>query len=235
LESYAGYTLFKNGYPAAYGGAWVHGRKALFGINIFEQFRGGESGFLFIQLLRVYRQAFGVDYFEVEPYQYGLDNPEGIESGAFWFYYRYGFRPLDKQLNKIAEDEYSKIKSKKGYRTAAKTLVRFTESNIALNLGTKVPEGVHELRERITKYIASNYNSNRTEAVSDSLSWFRDKANFIRMCSKYEEAVLRDIALMAKTLNVQSEAKFELLKEMIPAKPTDMYTFQELLVEFLES
>jgi hypothetical protein len=234
MESYAGYTLFKNGYPAAYGGGWVHGKKTLFGINIFEQFRGGESGYMFIQLLRVYRQAFGVDYFEVEPYQYGLDNPEGIESGAFWFYYRYGFRPLDKQLNKIAEDESQKIKSKKGYRTPAKTLVRFTESNIAMNLGTAVPEGVLALRERITSYIAGNYNSNRSEAVLESLAWFRDKANFIRMCNRYEEAVLKDIALVARTLNVQNPAKLELLKEMIQAKPADMYTFQELLVEFME-
>lgn len=232
MESYAGYMLFKNGYPAAYGGGWVHGRKSLFGINIFEQFRGGESGFLFIQLLRVYHQAFGANYIEVEPYQYGLDNPEGIESGAFWFYYRYGFRPLDRQLAKIAEDEYAKIKSKKGYRTSAKTLTRFTESNIALNLGNGVPPGVHELRERITTYIAGTYQGNRTRAVLESMSWFRDKANFIRLCNKYEEQVLKDIALVAQTLNVQDEARLQLMKEMIIAKPFDMYTFQELLIEF---
>ena len=79
LESYVGYTLFKNGFPAAYGGAWVFGERSLFGINVFEQFRGGESGFILCQLLRVYRQAFNVNYFEVEPYQFGLDNPEGNE------------------------------------------------------------------------------------------------------------------------------------------------------------
>jgi hypothetical protein len=234
LETYAGYTLFKNGFPAAYGGCWLHGKKSLFGINIFEQFRGGESGYLFMQLLRVYREAFGVDYFEVEPYQYGLDNPEGIESGAFWFYYRYGFRPLDKTLEKIAADEYEKIKSKKGYRTPAKTLIRFTESNIALKLGNKVPEGIHAQREKITNYIARNYKGNRTEALLDSMAWFKDKSNFNRLCNKYEESVLKDISLLAHTLNIQSDAKFQLLKEMIVSKPFDMYTFQELLVDFYE-
>jgi hypothetical protein len=126
MESYVGYTLFKNGYPAAYGGGWIYGARSLFGINIFEQFRGGESGFILMQLLRTYKQAFNLSYFEVEPYQYGLDNPEGIESGAFWFYYRYGFRPLDRTLNKLANSEFEKIKSKKNYRSSKTTLTKFT-------------------------------------------------------------------------------------------------------------
>lgn len=234
MESYVGYTLFKNGYPAAYGGAWVHGKKALFGINIFEQMRGGESGYIFMQLLRVYRQVFGVDYFEVEPYQYGLDNPEGIASGAFWFYYRYGFRPLDRELNSLAESEYTKIKSKKGYRSNEKTLTRFTESNIALNLGTVIPEGVHELRKKVTDYIAREYNGQRSVAIKESIAWFRDKANFIRLCNKYEEAMLPDIALTARALYIKDEARLELLKEMILTKPGDMYAFQEALVGFYD-
>ena len=93
LESYIGYTAFKNGFPVAYGGFWVFGDRSNFGINIFESYRSGESGFVMIQLLRVFRQVFHIKTFEVEPYQFGLDNPEGIVSGAFWFYYRFGFRP----------------------------------------------------------------------------------------------------------------------------------------------
>ena len=64
-------------------------------MNIFEPYRGGESGFMMCQVLRVYRQRFGVRFFEVDATQFGLDNPDGIASGAFWFYYRHGFRPLD--------------------------------------------------------------------------------------------------------------------------------------------
>jgi hypothetical protein len=98
LESYVGFTLFKNGLPVAYGGAWVMGERAAFGMNIFEPFRGGESGFMMCQVLRAYRQAFKVRYFEVDAHQFGLDNPDGIASGAFWFYYRHGFRPLSAPL-----------------------------------------------------------------------------------------------------------------------------------------
>lgn len=108
LESYVGYTLFKNEFPVAYGGAWVFGERADFGINIFDAFRGGESGYMFCQLLRVFRQVFQINYFLVEAFQYGLDNPEGIDSAAFWFYYRYGFKPLNKEINMIANIEYKK-------------------------------------------------------------------------------------------------------------------------------
>ncbi|NJN64483.1 MAG: hypothetical protein HC882_06110, partial [Acidobacteria bacterium] len=60
LESYLGFTLFKNGLAVAYGGAWLLGPHANFGMNIFEPYRGGESGFMMCQVLRVYRQRFGV-------------------------------------------------------------------------------------------------------------------------------------------------------------------------------
>ncbi|MBK9983286.1 MAG: hypothetical protein IPP15_12935 [Saprospiraceae bacterium] len=73
-------------------GIW---RKSEFWNKIFSNpFRNGESAFILAQLLRVYKHVFKLSYFEVEPYQFGLDNPEGIASGAFWFYYRFGFRPL---------------------------------------------------------------------------------------------------------------------------------------------
>jgi hypothetical protein len=85
IESYIGFMMFKNGYPMSYGGAWLFGQRSLIGINIFEAFRGGESAIVFVQLLRCYKMAFGANYFEVEPYQFGKNNPEGIQSGAFWF------------------------------------------------------------------------------------------------------------------------------------------------------
>ena len=69
LESYASFTLFKNGFPVAYGGSWIMGERAAVGMNIFEPFRGGESGFMMCQVLRTYRQTFGVRYFEVDAHQ----------------------------------------------------------------------------------------------------------------------------------------------------------------------
>jgi hypothetical protein len=58
LESSVGFTLFKNGIPVSYGGTWIFGPRARFGLNIFDAFRGGESGYTLCQLLRVFRHVF---------------------------------------------------------------------------------------------------------------------------------------------------------------------------------
>jgi hypothetical protein len=117
LESYVGFMMFKNGYPMSYGGAWLFGKRSLIGINIFEAFRGGESAIVFAQLCRCYHMAFGATYFEVEPYQFGKNNPEGIQSGAFWFYFRFGFRPLNDTLHNLSMEEQKKITTRKRYRS----------------------------------------------------------------------------------------------------------------------
>lgn len=162
LESYIGFMMFKNGYPTSYGGAWLFERRALIGINIFEAFRGGESAFIFAQLLRCYRQAFGAEYFEVEPYQFGKHNPEGISSGAFWFYHRFGFRPVDKKLNELAEKEHQQILSQKGYRTTAAVLRKFTASNMFVNFGGKdKPMNPSLISKFISEKINKEHQGNR--------------------------------------------------------------------------
>lgn len=232
LESYVGYTLFKNGFPAAYGGSWVFGECANFGINIFEQFRGGESGYFLCQLLRVYRQVFKVSYFEIEPYQFGLDNPEGIASGAFWFYYRYGFRPLDNTLASIADQEYQRIKKNKEYRTSKKVLVRFTESTLVLKLDEKIPVKVPDISARVIRLIERNYHGDRVKAVQGSVKKFERKTKSIRDLADSRKQVLEEVALWAEACNVKYARKLNFLKQMIRIKPTDLYRYQELLLRF---
>ena len=165
LESYIGFMMFKNGYPMAYGGGWLFGKRSLLGINIFEAFRGGESAFVFAQLLRSYKNAFGADYFEVEPYQFGKDNPEGLQSGAFWFYYRFGFRPVDEQLNKLATEESQKIQTEKGYRSPIPTLKLFTKSNVCVNFSNHPkPVNPADISKYITQQIAKQFNGDRMVA-----------------------------------------------------------------------
>ncbi len=165
LESYIGFMMFKNGYPMAYGGGWVFGKRSLLGINIFEAFRGGESAFVFAQLLRTYKNAFGADYFEVEPYQFGKDNPEGLQSGAFWFYYRFGFRPVDEQLNKLATEEFQKIQKDKTYRSPISTLKLFTKSNVCVHFaGNQKPINPADISKYISQQIVKQFNGDRTAA-----------------------------------------------------------------------
>lgn len=168
LESYIGYVLFKNGVPHAYGGSWIFGNRALFGINIFEPFRGGESSLTILQLLRVYHQYFGVIAFSVEPYQFGKDNPEGIESGAYWFYYKMGFRSDDKQLAKLAEQEMSRMKTRAGYRSPKTTLTRFTESRITWKIKPNIPlsPDPSAISKEITAFVRKNYSGNPQKAIA---------------------------------------------------------------------
>ena len=168
FDSYIGYMAFKNGIPAAYGGAWMMGDGAKVGVNIFETLRGGESAWMFCQILRLYRQRYGVEKFVVEPYQYGKNNQEGINSGAFWFYYRLGFRPMDEFLKMLADREAKIISEQKGYRTSKETLRKFTQSNIELCLSEKeilFPD-TESLSVSITKHIAEKFSGNRKAAIS---------------------------------------------------------------------
>lgn len=234
LESYVGYTLFRNGYPAAYGGAWILGKRALFGINIFDWFRGGESGYILCQLLRIYRQLFNIDYYEVEPYQYGLDNPEGIESGAFWFYYRFGFRPLDKSLNRLAKTEFSKISTNKKYRSKSKTLERFTESNIALQLGSKVPLAMWQIRNKISEMIRLKYKDLRANAEQNCVENFIQKSGYKPVHNKSQLKVLTDLALISEAYGWTKKEHYEIMVNMIASKPKDVFQYQQWLLTLLQ-
>jgi hypothetical protein len=235
LESYVGFTLFKNGLAAAYGGAWVLGPRSNFGMNIFEPYRGGESGFMMCQVLRVYRQAFGVDFFEVEAQQFGLDNADGIASGAFWFYYRHGFRPLDTALAKLAEQERLKITRRPGYRSSEKTLLRFTGSNVALNFGTAVPMQLADITSRVTRLVQARYGGDRRAAERDCMQRFASRASrasLPRRPSENQLAVLAEVAMVAEALAIDAGPRLDALRRMVRAKPADLQRYQGMLLAF---
>ena len=232
LESYIGYTAFKNGYPAAYGGAWVFGERSNFGINIFESFRNGESGYMMMQLLRVYRHEFKISYFEVEPFQFGLDNPDGIESGAYWFYYRFGFRSLSNSLRQLAEKEMIKIRSTSGYRTSARTLLKFTDSSVALQLGSTIPPKVVDITIRVTKLIQRRYQGDRLRAEEDCRLKFTSRTKTSTELNIAENQVLTEVSLWAEAMQQKDPQKLSLLSRMISAKPYDVFTYQVLLINY---
>ena len=234
LESYVGFTLFKNGLPAAYGGAWIFGEYANFGINIFESFRGGESGYMMCQLLRVYKQVFKISFFEVEAYQFGLDNPDGIKTGAFWFYYRYGFRPIDAKLKKIAKDESVKIANRKNYHTSKKVLIQFTESNMGLQLAGKKIVSLYEISEKVKQLIQKQYKGNRVLAEKDSVMRFKIKTLWAKNLNANEEKVLKEVALWAEAMQINDSGKLDLMCQMIKTKPIDLYKYQLLLLNFFQ-
>ena len=235
LESYVGFTLFKNGFPVSYGGAWIFGRAARIGINIFETFRGGESGYIMCQLLRTYKQVFKISYFEVEPYQYGLDNPDGIKTGAFWYYYRYGFRPVDKQLQRLAKTEQEKITTRMNYRSSEKTLLRFTESNMVLNMGKKIHVQVETIAVKLKSFLKNKYQNDYLTAEKDAIQLFCKQTGIhTDALNTIEKKVLAEVAFWVFSMNITNHIQLQRMKEMVHTKPRDLYAYQELLLDLFE-
>ncbi len=168
----------------------------------------------------------------MEPYQFGLDNPEGIASGAFWFYYRFGFRPLDKQLRQLAEKENDKVNAIKSYRSPHKTLIRFTAGNIGLSLGKPLSPKLSSITTKVTRMIAKKFNGDRQLAEEGSRSNFLKKISQHSIFNHAEERVLTEVALWAEAFQIEDERKLSLMAGMIKTKPTDVIAYQQLIRNF---
>ncbi len=118
---YGGLTL-QNGVPIGYIQVDVVGRSAAISFNTFDTFRGGVAAFTFARLLAALRHVFGVDAFSIEPYQLGAGNAEGIESGAWWFYFKLGFRPRARAAQQLAGAELARLRQRPQHRSTPDTL-----------------------------------------------------------------------------------------------------------------
>jgi hypothetical protein len=134
LDTHVGFMLFSNEVPVAYGGGWPFLGLCRIGVSVFEPYRGGPSSYLFAQVLRVYAQRFRAERFVVEPFQFGEANREAIASGAFWFYRRLGFRPVDPPMAALAEREEDRRAVDPSHRSSAALLRRLTGSDLELVL-----------------------------------------------------------------------------------------------------
>lgn len=114
--------IYKNGVPIGYFESLTLFERMESGFNLYYTFRDGETAWLYARLLNVMHHFTGATAFSLDPYQIGYENEEGIESGAFWFYRKLGFRPTSPELLALAEKEEDKIATRKQYRTPARTL-----------------------------------------------------------------------------------------------------------------
>jgi hypothetical protein len=134
LRAYvAGFTL-KNGVPINYIEAiglcdWIE-----VGFNTFYTYRQGETAWIYAQALRCLRAVTGATTISVYPYQIGQKNDEALDSGAFWFYRKLGFRSGSKGLEQLARREEERIAKNPKYRTPKKTLKRLAEAHVFYEL-----------------------------------------------------------------------------------------------------
>jgi hypothetical protein len=128
LRAYvAGYTL-KNGVPINYIEAiglceWIE-----VGFNTFYTYRQGETAWIYSQALRCLCALTAARWISIYPYQIGQNNDEAIDSGAFWFYRKLGFRPGRADLQELCKKEEEKIAANRAYKTPARILKRLAEA-----------------------------------------------------------------------------------------------------------
>jgi len=134
LRAYVAGFSVKNGVPINYIESiglceWME-----VGFNTFYTFRGGETGWVYSQVLRCLCHLMGATSISVYPYQLGHDNEEAIESGAFWFYRKLGFRPGRPELLRLVESEERKIAANPTYRTSPRVLRKLAASHVFYEL-----------------------------------------------------------------------------------------------------
>ena len=241
LDSHIGYVLFKNSVPVGYGGGWPFLGSCKIGINIFAPFRGGESTFLMASVLRAYAQLFAVERFVVEPYQFGAGNREGLESGAFWFYFRLGFRPVESKQRAVAHDEFEQMRRNPNYRTSLSVLRRFTRSDLERPVVPVARAACDPaaLSRATTAWIGARFcgRRDRAEAVAlsevvaalglkDVRSWNDDERHALR--------AMAPVLAQISDLHAWPTRDKRRLAALIRAKGGDEYRYFALMADFAQ-
>lgn len=176
LRAYvAGFTL-KNGVPINYIESiglvdWME-----VGFNTFYTFRGGEVAWVFAQVLRCLRQLTGVTCISMYPYQLGHSNDEAIESGAFWFYRKLGFRPSRVDLLKLTEREEERMAYDATYRTPPRILRRLAEGHVFYELpgsdiGAWDTFSTRNIGMKVNQRMSEKFQGNRQRFCQGAGAW----------------------------------------------------------------
>ena len=174
LEADYGAILIKNGVPIGYGYAAIAFDRADIAINIFPTYRAGESPHVFVQFAALFHHHFGVQKLVMRRYQLGWQNPEGIDAGSFWFYYKLGFRSVDAKVRRLADAEAARLARRSGARSMPGMLRRLARSDLVLCLDGVSAEQFRDIDLKrvglaVTRLIERRFGGDRRRAV-DALS-----------------------------------------------------------------
>ncbi len=128
LRAYHCGMFFKNGVPAGYFEGLSLFERMECGFNLYYTFRDGETAWLYARILKLFREYLGVTCYSIDPYQIGEENEEAIESGAFWFYRKLGFRSASGDIARLIEREEKRIAREPSHRTPAALLRRIARA-----------------------------------------------------------------------------------------------------------
>ena len=134
LRAGYGFLLVRNGVPTGYGDAYALGDRLDLSFNVFYAFRDGESAFAYSRTVAFFKAFLGARSVGIDPYQIGRENDEAIESGAFWFYRKMGFRSADAAIETLVRSEEERSAKRPGRRTPPATLRRIAGAPLLLDL-----------------------------------------------------------------------------------------------------
>ncbi|MBI4290717.1 MAG: hypothetical protein HY661_04470 [Betaproteobacteria bacterium] len=163
-----GFLTLQNGVPIGYGDIDIVARSAAISFNTFETYRGGEAASIFARLLAMIRRLFGADSFSLAPYQLGWKNHEAIAAGAWWFYYKLGFRPQAAEARRIMREELARMRADPNHRSERSTLRKLAASHVFYDFDPTRPAGlppVAALGERIARALAQRSRAGREQAL----------------------------------------------------------------------
>jgi hypothetical protein len=122
LDAIYGYLTLQNGVPTGYVLTSALFESAFVAYNVFETFRRAAAAATYARVLAMVRHLFGATTFAIDPYQLGHHNAEGQASGAWWFYFKLGFRPQDAAVRRRVRDELRWLRADPRRRSSRATL-----------------------------------------------------------------------------------------------------------------
>jgi hypothetical protein len=170
LDSVYGFLTIRNGVPMGYVLSSSYFNSTEVAYNVFDTFRGGESAHIYGRILAMMRLLFGADVYTIDPYQMGHGNEEGLKSGAWWFYYKLGFRPMDPGVKKLLRSELAKMRRNPKHRSSLTTLNELSSKNMYLFVGPKRRDvrGIIPLDNiglAVSRYVGKRFGADREKAV----------------------------------------------------------------------
>jgi hypothetical protein len=227
LRAYHAAMFFKNGVPVGYFEGLSLFERMESGFNLYYTFREGETAWLYAKILSIFRHMLGVTSFAIDPYQIGYENEEGIESGAFWFYRKLGFRPTSPEITKLMAREEAKLASRRDYRTSPATLRKLAAGPMIFELDqTRTGDWDRfQLRNiglvaqrRMAERFRGDANAMRQDAIARLSKAVDTRAGEIKPAVL---SALSDFAValsLVDNLSSWKRAEKHLLKEIIEAK-----------------
>jgi hypothetical protein len=172
LEAVYGFLTLRNGVPLGYVLNSALFASAEIAYNVFDTFRGGEAGHVYGRVLATVRHLFGVDSFTIYPYQLGLDNDEALQSGAWWFYQKLGFRPRDRAVVRTMQRELAAMRRRPKHRSSIATLRQLSTANVYYHMAARRDDviGLLPLAQvgmAVTRMLAQRFGSDRERGEAE--------------------------------------------------------------------